>query len=802
MRSLNDRNPTLKDLSLNSAASFVNTGSQLPSDATSQPAVNGDHALPCAEVNGTSSSNGHLSTSERANDPVHTDVENATTNPETPETFTSASHNSGFLILQQPAFDTERPSGPDNQKHLIAVQEQTQQHNLIYDSGLDKGSAQVAQSPIERILESVVDTSTVQDNVMDTLIPADTELILGSVALPHHPTSQQLDERMLTTPNTAALHSVLEVVGLPSENQATQLPTSWKQPSDQDEIMQDVPQSPGKLARSREDDQFDEEPVPKRMRPDKDGLPVLEFKVPELPETATGMATPITNVPITADLAITNGHVANSIVKVGVSKTGLSSPITKPQHRFLMRGIQAMKRMPIAHSFCLPVDYESLNIPTYPDIVKNPMDLKTMEEKLKADKYTTVDSYISDFDQMIQNSILFNGSDHAVTKCALNLKDTFEKQLSKLPSSEIADLPAPEKKSKKSSAALPKPTPLRRESRSSIGTAKSPTNLTSPAFALGPSGMPLIRRDSTATDGRPKREIHPPAPRDLPYSNQKPKKKKYQWELKFCQEVLAELRKAKHQAYGWPFLNPVDPVALNIPHYHKLIKKPMDLSTIEKKLKEGEYENAKEFEMDIRLMFANCYKFNPESDTVYGMGKRYEGIFDEKWSERKQWIEDHAPASGPQSPGSSPEPDDDEEEEIEEEEEDNELAILQKQIEAMSQQVEMIKKKKMSPPAPTKNANKNSKPAKKEAKKNNSSVVVKERKESKTAKKGKSPYVTYEQKQDISNRINTLPEARMATALSIIRDNMPNLKVIEFANSRDLFDLCTNSCKRVYRRMK
>ena len=36
-----------------------------------------------------------------------------------------------------------------------------------------------------------------------------------------------------------------------------------------------------------------------------------------------------------------------------------------------------------------------------------------------------------------------------------------------------------------------------------------------------------------------------------------------------------------------------------------------DLSCIKKKLEGREYKNAQEFAADVRLMFANCYKYNP-----------------------------------------------------------------------------------------------------------------------------------------------------------------------------------------------
>jgi hypothetical protein len=39
---------------------------------------------------------------------------------------------------------------------------------------------------------------------------------------------------------------------------------------------------------------------------------------------------------------------------------------------------------------------------------------------------------------------------------------------------------------------------------------------------------------------------------------------------------------------AWPFTQPVDPVALNIPDYLDVVKQPMDLGTVQKNLAEGE----------------------------------------------------------------------------------------------------------------------------------------------------------------------------------------------------------------------
>ncbi|KAI9839566.1 MAG: hypothetical protein M1819_002192 [Sarea resinae] len=602
-------------------------------------------------------------------------------------------------------------------------------------------------------------TGTEEVDKMDTAEDSVPAPAVSTTELPHHPA--------VPAPEGKAVETPVDPAPTPAQPPATSLHP--------DREMLDAPISPGKNAREREDDEHEDGPASKRTKTDEGDASEPQFKVPELPSSAVapGLATE------TSPAVVSAGSGAESSQHAPAE----GPPITKAQHRFLLNSVRVMKRSRDGLPFLAPVDPIKLAIPSYPEIVKKPMDLSTMEEKLKQNKYSSVNEYISDFHQIVENTTIFNGIEHAVTKAAQNLKTTFNKQMNNLPKSDVVEPSPAQKKAKK--ATVPKAPSARRESRASTGTARSPTGTAgSPqTFALGPQGLPLIRRDSTAGDGRPKREIHPPPPRDLPYSSAKPKKKKYQLELKFCEEVMREMNKPKYQQVGWPFYNPVDPVALNIPHYHKIIKKPMDLGTIGSKLKSGQYENAKEFEIDMRLMFQNCYKFNPPADQVHQMGKEFEHAFDKKWETKKEWIEDHAPASGPQSPGSSPEPEDeeDDDEQEEEDEEENEISILQKQIAAMSKQVEMIRKK-ASPPAPVaKKSAKASKPAKK-SKKNATTVTIPAKSDKKSkpkAKKERIPYVTYEEKQEISNRINTLPENKMATALKIIRDNMPNLKGVD-----------------------
>jgi hypothetical protein len=97
-----------------------------------------------------------------------------------------------------------------------------------------------------------------------------------------------------------------------------------------------------------------------------------------------------------------------------------------------------------------------------------------------------------------------------------------------------------------------------------------------------------------------------------------------------CYELLQNLR--RHSLAG-PFLQPVDPVALNLPDYLEVISDPIDLSTIERNLKAGVYQNSCQFATDIRRIWLNSFTYNAsESDMFYitlEMATYFEKLFRE-----------------------------------------------------------------------------------------------------------------------------------------------------------------------------
>jgi hypothetical protein len=74
-----------------------------------------------------------------------------------------------------------------------------------------------------------------------------------------------------------------------------------------------------------------------------------------------------------------------------------------------------------------------------------------------------------------------------------------------------------------------------------------------------------------------------------------------------------------------------DWVKLAIPDYPKIVKKPMDLSTMRAKLDSGAYATAEKFRDDIKLVINNCFLYNPLGTPVHQAGLDLRKLFEEKW---------------------------------------------------------------------------------------------------------------------------------------------------------------------------
>uniref|UniRef100_A0A7N0U2X4 Bromo domain-containing protein n=1 Tax=Kalanchoe fedtschenkoi TaxID=63787 RepID=A0A7N0U2X4_KALFE len=109
------------------------------------------------------------------------------------------------------------------------------------------------------------------------------------------------------------------------------------------------------------------------------------------------------------------------------------------------------------------------------------------------------------------------------------------------------------------------------------------------------------------------------------------KEKRQKMDRGISQQCSNLLKKLMSHKSGWPFLAPVDPVALCIPDYFSVIKHPMDLGTIKARLGKNKYDHVDEFAADVRLTFSNAMTYNPPGNYVHGMAKELNDLFNRLW---------------------------------------------------------------------------------------------------------------------------------------------------------------------------
>lgn len=80
---------------------------------------------------------------------------------------------------------------------------------------------------------------------------------------------------------------------------------------------------------------------------------------------------------------------------------------------------------------------------------------------------------------------------------------------------------------------------------------------------------------------------------------------------------------------SWPFKEPVD--ARDVPDYYDIIKDPMDLKTMSKRVESEQYYVTFEmFVADVRRMFANARTYNSPETIYYKCATRLESHFSSK----------------------------------------------------------------------------------------------------------------------------------------------------------------------------
>ncbi len=247
----------------------------------------------------------------------------------------------------------------------------------------------------------------------------------------------------------------------------------------------------------------------------------------------------------------------------------------------------SLKQHPSAPAFLFPVDWRALNLPTYPQLIKRPMDLSKIEKKLEKNSFKLKADFEKDVRLIFKNCFTFNGPEAAVWKSAVDLERRFNELLG-------VDL----------------------ETSSMTPDKKQLAD----AYAAGSIDL------STHA-------YVPPPPQDVPKDNS------------MASRCMRMLRRLQHKTNGHLFWQPVS--LEFFPMYLDKIapNKAMDFRTIEGKLTNNVYhysndnELADQFLQDIMLIFDNCLKFNEKASWPYQQGNAFRSFFIREWKREMESVQ-------------------------------------------------------------------------------------------------------------------------------------------------------------------
>ncbi|XP_062853385.1 bromodomain testis-specific protein isoform X3 [Trichomycterus rosablanca] len=510
--------------------------------------------------------------------------------------------------------------------------------------------------------------------------------------------------------------------------------------------------------------------------------------------------------------------------------------------------VRALWRHQLSWPFRQPVDAVQLNLPDYYTIIKIPMDMSTIKKRLENNYYWKAMECIEDFNTMFTNCYMYNRPGDDIVLMAQALEKLFLEKVAEMPQDEhevfAVTNKAPLKGKRKPFAGLVKTRPQSPMSEvvfqqtvtvippealhtlpsaplSAQLEAKLKKGVKRKADTTTPTAAPVTSSESSPCVSEPKvlklfsrrgsgRPIKPPR-RDLPESphqHQGGRRTKLSERLRYCSGILKEMFAKRHAAYAWPFYEPVDAVALGLHDYHDIIHQPMDLGTIKKKMDSREYTDALQFAADIRLMFSNCYKYNPPGHEVVAMARKLQDVFESRFAKLPDETRPSTPAThkkgrkeGTGSPSSSESSDTEsslsgsssDSEEEDEETRAQRLSVLQEQLKAVREQLNLlsqtpllkpkrkdkVKKEKRKKDKRRSGEMKKPVPAKVHKRASSSSSKPRQHKESQLyeSEEEESPLpMSYEEKRRLSLDINKLPGEKLGKVVNIIKSREPTLR--------------------------
>ncbi|XP_030274853.1 polybromo 1, like isoform X2 [Sparus aurata] len=238
-----------------------------------------------------------------------------------------------------------------------------------------------------------------------------------------------------------------------------------------------------------------------------------------------------------------------------------------------------------------------VHYPDYYAIIKEPIDLRTIAQRIQIGYYKSVNAMAKDVDLMAKNAKTYNEPGSQVFKDANTIKKVFIQRKTELEHAEPT----------KSSLRI-------RNRRSGQGERLSGVSV---ALHYGSESEddPVLSGSVCYDEGESEAESQSSS---MEMSNP----------IFQLYEAVRGARNNQGQVFSEPFQQL--PSRREYPDYYQQIKQPISLMQIRAKMKNGEYETVEQMDADLTLMFENAKRYNMPNSSIYKRAFRLQQIMQAK----------------------------------------------------------------------------------------------------------------------------------------------------------------------------
>lgn len=134
-----------------------------------------------------------------------------------------------------------------------------------------------------------------------------------------------------------------------------------------------------------------------------------------------------------AAAALQRGEVLDFAPKPDVSWSKAEHPLSGTPFKFAQKIMKDCLKSKAAPPLSVPVDPYAFNLPTYWSVIKHPMDLGTVSQKLNGGAYASLKDFAQDMRLVFLNCYRFNGEGAPVSTMAKQIESLFESKINRPP---------------------------------------------------------------------------------------------------------------------------------------------------------------------------------------------------------------------------------------------------------------------------------------------------------------------------------------------------------------------------------